>query len=94
VEIRFFVSGTPVTLTRDWLLGGMKLVTARGSIWLQHPLNPFTHFSFSLTKSWKKEIDGHTVVVEKSRPMLAAGLRQQSYMVYVNGELVATSTGY
>ena len=93
MEIDFSIGNIPATLRRGWLFGGMKLVTARESVWLQHPLQPSTHFSFRLDRAWHHTIAGHQVRIEKTRPVLVAGIRPQSYRVFVDGELVAGARG-
>ena len=93
MEIDFSIGNVPAKLHRGWFFGGMKLVTPAESIWLQHPLQPSTHFSFRLDRSWHRTISGHQVRVEKTRPLLVAGIRPQSYRVFVDGELVADVHG-
>jgi hypothetical protein len=93
MEIDFSIGNISAKLVRGWFLGGMKLVTPSESIWLQHPLQPSTHFSFRLKRCWQRSISGHQVRVEKTRPLLAAGVRPQSYSVFVDGELVAGDQG-
>lgn len=67
--------------------------TANRSIWLQHPLNPITHFDFRLTRCWEHRINGHMVRIEKTRPLFLAGVRNQRYRVFVDGALVANTEG-
>ncbi|WP_114999012.1 hypothetical protein [Xanthomonas campestris] len=94
MELNFKVGTIPAKLTRGWFFGGMKVITAGGVVWLQHPLSPSTHFSFQTKSSWEVEVEGQKVRVEKIRPLMMAGLRAQSYMVYVDGSLVASDQGY
>lgn len=89
MEIDFSIGNMPAQLRRGWFFGGMKLVTPSESVWLQHPLQPGTHFSFRLDRSWQRTISGHRVRVEKTRPLLVAGIRPQNYRVFVDDELVA-----
>lgn len=93
MDLDFSIGRIPAKLTRGWFWGGMKLVTPGSSIWLQHPINPTTHFEFKLTRSWQCSVDGHEVRVEKTRPLFLAGVRHQRYRVYVDGTLVANSEG-
>jgi hypothetical protein len=93
MDLDFSIGQTPAKLTRGWFLGGMKLVTPDRSIWLQHPLNLTTHFDIRLTRSWQCSINGHKVRVEKTRPLLMAGLRDQNYRVFVDGTLAASANG-
>ncbi len=48
MDIRFMAGTTPVTLSRHWFTGAMMLQSASEKVWVQHPLHPGTHFSFSL----------------------------------------------
>lgn len=94
MKIHFQVGSTPATLTRDSFFGGMKIITAARSIWLQHPLNLFTHFSFQTKNAWEREIEGRIVRVEKTRSQIMGGLRAQNYTIYVDDQLVASDQGY
>lgn len=94
MEIEFQIGNAPVKFQRNWLFGGMRLVTPHETTLLQHPANPLTHFSTRLKQSWEGRIEGQSVVVEKVRPLLLAGLRPQSYKVFVNDQLVAEAHGY
>ena len=93
MELDFSIGNVSAKLVRGWFFGGMKLVTPSESIWLQHPLQPSTHFSFRLKRCWQRSISGHLVRVEKTRSLLVAGARPQSYSVFVDGELVANDHG-
>ena len=70
MDIRFMAGTTPVTLSRHWFTGAMLLQSATEKVWVQHPLHPGTHFSFSLVQSWLRHIAGHEVLVERTRPLL------------------------
>lgn len=93
MEIDFSIGDIPAKLRRDWFFGGMKLVTPTENVWLQHPLQFSTHFSFGLDRCWQRTISGHRVRVEKTRPLLVAGIRPQSYRVFVDDALVADAQG-
>lgn len=93
MEIDFSIGNVSAKLVRDWFFGGMKLITPSESVWLQHPLWPGTHFSLRLNRSWERTLSGHRVRVEKTRSLLIAGARPQSYRVFVDGELVANADG-
>ncbi len=94
MEIDFSIGSVSAKLIRGWFLGGMKLVTPSETFWLQRPRQLSTHFSFRLDRSWQRNISGHQVRVEKTRPVLVAGFRSQSYRVFVDGELVANAQGF
>ncbi|HBS63253.1 MULTISPECIES: hypothetical protein [Stenotrophomonas] len=93
MDIDFMVGTTPVKLTRDWFWGGMKLVSADETVWVQHPAHPGTHFSFTTTQSWLRRIAGQEVIVEKTRSILFAAFREQRFRVLVNGIEVVNRSG-
>ncbi len=93
MEIAFSIGTIPATLRRCWFFGGMRLVTPTESVWLQHPLRLGTQFSLRLNQHWERTISGHEVRVEKTRKLLIAGARPQSYRVFVDGKLVAGARG-
>jgi hypothetical protein len=94
MQLTFNIDGTPAVLNRNWFTGRFSLDVDGKTTTIQNPWNPLTHFSLKLTKTWHVEALGHQVVVEKTRPWLFAGLRQQTYRVQVDGELAAEQTGY
>ncbi|GAB2499786.1 hypothetical protein GCM10027266_17810 [Arenimonas alkanexedens] len=72
----------------------MRIETPKDSVWLQHPMSLSTHFSFRLTQSWERRIEGRTVRVEKIRPLLVAGARRQTYRIFVDDVPAGGSHGY
>jgi hypothetical protein len=94
VKIEFSIGDTPATLRRHWFSGGMKIDTPNGSFWVQHPMRLSTHFSFRLTQSWERTIEGRVVRIEKTRPLLAGGARPQTYRIFIDGEAAGGSHGY
>ncbi|MBI1369913.1 MAG: hypothetical protein GC162_14820 [Planctomycetes bacterium] len=88
------ISGKCVEFSRHWFTGRAVVTVDGVRVPLQSPYNLGTHFSFSCKRIWHVEFDGHTLVIEKSRPVFFAGLRPQSYRVFCDGELVAEETGY
>ncbi len=94
MEIEFSIGDTPARLKRGWFLGGMKIETPDEVLWLQHPAHPGTHFSFRLAQAWDRSIGGHSVRVEKVRPLWVAGARPQAFRIFVDGQLVAGASGY
>lgn len=94
MEIEFSIGGLPARLKRGWFLGGVKIETPNEVVWLQHPAQFGTHFSFQLEQAWDRSVGGHSVRVEKVRPLLMAGVRPQTFRIYVDGNLVAGASGY
>jgi len=94
MQLTFSIDGKPAVLNRDWLTGRLSLNINGATTTIQNPWNPATQIGFQLTKSWTIEALGHSIFIEKRRPLLFAGLRPQTCRVTVDGELVAEQTGY
>ena len=94
MELSFLIGSTTAVLKRGHLLGGMKVFTERETVWLQHPLQPSTHFSIKRKRHWQRTIGGYDVRIEKQRPALLAFTRPHSYRVLVDGTLVAKAHGF
>jgi hypothetical protein len=94
MKLNFAIDGASAELSRNWFSGRLALKIGNQTMVLQSPWNPATHFSFSLQRRWQTSINGHAVVVEKDRPLLLAGVRSQTYRVFVDGKLVAEQSGY
>jgi hypothetical protein len=94
MKLAFSIDGTPAVLTSSNFTGSIKLDAAGTTTVLQNPWSPATHFSFQLTRAWSVQINGHRIFIEKTRPLLLAGFRDQTYRVKVDGQLVAEKTGY
>ena len=92
-QFEFVVDGQPVAYRRNGMTGESKILTREGEIPLDSVLNPFTHFSLSLTKSKTSRDYEYEVIVEKKRPLFLAAFRPSSYRVFVNGQLVAEYVG-
>lgn len=86
--LSFLVGETPVEFFRDPMTGRAEARTPGGTLLLQDPLNPGTHFSLSLIKNWSFKIADTEIVIEKKRKLLLAGLRPSRYRVFVGGEMV------
>ena len=94
MNIEFSIGNSAARLHRDPFFGGMKLITATEQVWLQHPLQLSTHVSLKTERSWEREISGHRIRVEKTRPLLLSSVRHQSFRVLVDEKLVAEACGY
>jgi hypothetical protein len=94
VEFAFEVDGTPIKFSRNWFTGRCTLTTGTGDEILQSPWNPFTHFSVELARQWQFSVKGHDVVIEKVRPLLLAGVRPQTYRIFIDGNLVQEQKGF
>ena len=94
MELSFLIGSIPAVLKRGPFLGGMKVVTEKEEVWLQHPFQPSTHFSLKLKRNWQRTICGHKVRIEKDRAALFAFARPQDYRVLIDGKLVAEARGF
>ncbi|WP_297832533.1 hypothetical protein [Thermomonas sp.] len=94
MQIHFQANGMPVEFRRDRMTGTAVLVTPSETITLQTAVNPLTHLSIRLTRTWTATIAGTEVRIVKTRPLLLAGLRPHRYEVFVDGNPVATATGF
>jgi hypothetical protein len=86
-----------VEVSRNWFTGAMQILVDGRTVAHQSPLSPATHVSLALTRHYEFEVgstEKHRVVFEKQRPALLAGLRAQTYRVFVDGKLVHEQTGY
>jgi len=94
VQFTFHVDGTAVEFSRNWLTGRCTLNTGARDEVLQSSLNPFTHYSIELKRQWHYSVEGHAVIIEKERPRLLAGLRPQTYRVFVDDKLLLERHGF
>ena len=83
-----------VVIERDAFTGKFTL-TANGVVHVvRSALSPSTHINITLKKSYDIDVDGHTINILHTRPLLMAGLRPQEYNVSVDGNQVAYYKGY
>jgi hypothetical protein len=94
LEVTFEVGGTPIKFSRNWFTGRCTLNTGTEDEILQSPWNPFTHFSLKSTTRWQYSVKGHDVVIEKDRPSLFAGVRPQTYRIFIDGQLIQELSGF
>jgi hypothetical protein len=94
MDIDFNIDCSLATLSRSWFTGKMALEINGQELNLQNPLNPATHFSVKTFKVWSVEVANHNITIEKERPLFMAGLRPQTYRIFVDDQLVAEQTGY
>jgi hypothetical protein len=94
MRIRFEAAGKPCEYHRNPFLGGARLRVGTEVMALQGALDPHTQFGFTLARAWERTIDGHTIRIEKERPLFLAAFRHQRYRVFVDGLLVADESGF
>jgi hypothetical protein len=94
MRIEFTAGQTKCVFTRSHLWGSAKLCTD-DRVWpLQSALNPHTAIGWKLLRTWEVPVDGHTVRIEKRRPLLFPAWRPHMYTVFVDGAVVDSRSGY
>jgi hypothetical protein len=82
---------------RNWFWGTERL-TANGQVVASRSVaSPSNYVSFPLCRRYEftvGETEKHTVVFEKQRPLLFAGVRPHLYRVLVDGALVFEKQGF
>jgi hypothetical protein len=91
MQIDFDIDGKPVQYFREPMLGTSELRTPDGNIEIDSPLSLGTHFSFKLKKERTVQLYGHSVTVEKVRPLFFAGF--SSFEISHTRRRRATSRG-
>lgn len=94
MTIEFEVDGKRVQYFRDAFLGQSEIRTPEGPITLDSAASLSTHFTLATTTEKTVEVYGRRVTVEKKRKQFFGGLLPADYKVFVDGELVATRSGY
>jgi hypothetical protein len=94
MRIQFLVDQTPCEFYRDWAFGSAELRFYGGVIKLQSALDPGTHVSLRLLRTWECRLGWRTIRIEKRRPLLFAGFRPSDFRVFVDGYLVAATRGF
>jgi|ERR1700722_2124822 len=82
--------------SRNWFTGAMKILVDCRVVAHRSPLSSATHFSVSLKRHYEFEVgraEKHTVLLEKERKPVLAGVRAQTYRVFVDGQLVHEQSG-
>jgi hypothetical protein len=88
---------TKIEFSRNWYTGTMSTIANGVQVAQQDALDPSTHFSFKTLRRYVftvGELEKHHVVIEKERPLLLAGLRPQTYRIFVDGVLCHQQRGY
>ena len=94
MQIDLQIDGKPVQYFREPMLGTSELRTPDGNVEIDSPLSLGTHFSFKLKKAKTVELYGHSVTVEKVRPLFFACFRPSKYRIFVDGVLRAEQSGF
>ncbi len=86
-----------IELSRNWFTGAMQILVNGEEVARQNWLSPSTHFNFPRKRRHEfmvGNVEKHQVVIEKERPLLVAGIRPQTYRVFVDGRLIHERSGY
>ena len=93
VRIAFDLDGLPAEFRWNNITGMTELVVAEQSTELQSPLNPATHFSMALKRTWQRRVADHDVEIEKVRPLFFGAVRPNVFTVRIDGVVVAQAKG-
>jgi len=80
-----------VDFSFDQFIGNLQILVDG-----QTAVKDFRMFSLSLTKRYEFSVgeqERHDVVIEKKRKLFLAGLRPQSYKIFIDGKLVERHEG-
>lgn len=94
MKIEFEIDDAKIVFTRNAWTGRATLTTPQETRVLQSPSDLSTHFSTKIKRHWQHSFKGHEIVIEKQRPLLFAGLRPQTYRVFVNNALLKEQSGF
>ena len=82
------VNNKTVEFQRNWVTGSFSYTIDGHKRNLACALNPFTHLSLTLSKTYKAQAGEVTVTIVKTRPMLFAGFRPHNYKFFINNDLI------
>ncbi len=94
MQIDFEIDGKPVQYFRDPMLGASGLRTPEGVIEIDSLASLSTHFTFALKKEKTVQLYGHSVTVEKVRPLFFAGFRPSKYRILIDGVPCVETSGF
>jgi hypothetical protein len=100
VQFEFEVGQTEkhlVRFKRNWFTGALKIMVDNKKVASKSPLNPATHFSLELQKSFEFQVGSsevHAVRLEQIRPLVGAGLSAHTYRVFIDEVLQSEHQGY
>lgn len=86
-----------IEFSRNWFTGAMQILVNGERVAQQSWLSPSTHFGFTRKRRQQFVVgkdEKHQVVIEKERPLIIAGVRPQTYRVFVDGQLIHEQSGY
>lgn len=94
MELAFEVDGTLAQFRRKASVGTAELAIGTEVVRLANPRKISTHMELGTRRTWKHRFNDHDIVIEKVRPRLFGGLRPNSFIVTVDGAIVAEATGF
>jgi hypothetical protein len=93
VEIAFSVGARVATFRRSGMTGRAEIVVDNEVLPLQSPYKLGTHWSFKTARRWRCRVGEHDVEVAMNRPRMFGGARPKSFVVSVDGKVVAEHAG-
>lgn len=82
------IKGKKIEFSRNWFTGSFTYTINGEKKILESVLNPFTHFSVNLSKTYEAKFEDISIIIVKTRPLLFAGFRAHKYDFFVNNELI------
>ncbi len=86
-----------ISIERNWFTGAIACFENGNKHWIQSPWNPATHLKWKLSQEYEFEVgesQEYRITIIHSRPGWFAGLRPQTFELFLNGKLLETYTGY
>jgi hypothetical protein len=93
MKLSFEVAGVPAEFQRNDWSGRAQLRVGDDLASLQSPARPSTHFEPRLRRVWQSRVGEHEIEIAKVRPRMFAGFRAQSFIISVDGRVVAEARG-
>lgn len=87
---------TNVEFSRGWFWGKITIKANGKTVYSNNVFSPATHFSLTLCRQYEFTVGDRevkTIRIEKTRPLLIAGVRSQKYRVFCDGVLLAEYEG-
>jgi len=82
------VDGKEIVFVRNWITGSFTYSIDGKKRNLASVLNPLTHYSIQLSRTYKAQVGETIVTIVKTRPLMFAGFRQNNYKFFIDNKLI------
>jgi hypothetical protein len=93
MQIAFDVAGTPAEFRRNDVTGRTELRLGEEIVELQSPYRLSAHFAAGTEQVWTCRANDHDIQIVKVRPRVVGGLRDNSFTISVDDQVVAEAVG-